>query len=43
VREVSYGVCPTLTFKKSATRLNNMNHGSSSAGEKVDQMATELA
>ncbi|XP_068498196.1 uncharacterized protein [Phaseolus vulgaris] len=49
VRGLSYGACPTLAFKKSTTRLSNMNHGSSSGGsstnveEKVDQMATELA
>ena len=49
IRGLSYGACPTLAFRKSTTRLSNMNHGSSSGGsstnveEKVDQMETELA
>ena len=48
VKGLSYGACPTLAFRKSTTRLSNMNHGSSSGGsstnveEKVDQVATEL-
>jgi len=48
VRGLSYGSCPTLAFKKSTTRLSNMNHAFSSGSstnveEKVDQMATKLA
>ena len=49
VRGLSYGACPTLAFRKSTTRVSNMNNGSSSGGsstnveEKVEKMATELA
>jgi len=49
VRGLSYGVCPTLAFRKSTTGVSNMNNGSSSGGsstnveEKVENMATELA
>jgi len=31
VRRLLYGACPSLTFKKSTTRLSGMNHASSSA------------
>ena len=48
VRWLSYGVCPSLVFKGSTTRLSGMNHASSSSTssnveDKVTQMEKELA
>ncbi|QCE15530.1 hypothetical protein DEO72_LG11g2543 [Vigna unguiculata] len=47
VRRLSHGACPTLAFKQSATRLNDMNFASCSAtltntDEKFLKMKNEL-